>query len=442
MGGIFISHTHSDQPLANAINELIKALFGQNFPVNYSSKKELEGGIAPGDDWFRWIVTQVREVDTAFILLTPSSIQKPWVIWEAGAVAGAAFATESAEQRRVYPISYGVTGTQVPSPFARTQLISGTDPNDVLKLVDDLFERFGKNLSPIEIKRFGEKISPSIEKYISDVSRAIVRLPLVVTEAVVQEWLSRLDDFKRQQRFSEAKVLENWLDIAFGREEADKLRPLDARVHRRLGELYALAQMPSEAARQWELARQLSPRDIMLLRMLGKAFLDQKDSGKAEEILNDIETLDKDAFERNPENAALKARWYEQRGDLLGAKDVLKRAYHTNPRSYYIGDLLGQTLLRIPGCKSEAIQVYDQILKTIEDLPELNVWTYATSLTASVVLENQSGIEHALGSIANLRPTPSRQAIASIEKGIEKLEGVDEAIKKKILERLGAIVTK
>ena len=90
MSGIFVSHTHSDQALADAIATLIDALFDHRVPVNYSSKKELDGSIAPGEDWFRWIVDQVREADAAFILLTPASIQKPWVIWESGAVAGAA----------------------------------------------------------------------------------------------------------------------------------------------------------------------------------------------------------------------------------------------------------------------------------------------------------------------------------------------------------------
>jgi hypothetical protein len=47
MGGIFVSHTHSDQALADAIAVLIDVLFDHRVPVNYSSKKELDGGIAP-----------------------------------------------------------------------------------------------------------------------------------------------------------------------------------------------------------------------------------------------------------------------------------------------------------------------------------------------------------------------------------------------------------
>ncbi|MBV8094649.1 MAG: toll/interleukin-1 receptor domain-containing protein [Acetobacteraceae bacterium] len=106
MSGIFVSHTHSDQLIADALATLINALFGKTVPVNYSSKKDLEGGIAPGEDWFRWIIDQVRQTDVAIILLTPASVQKPWVIWESGAVSGAAVAT-AAERARVYPLTSG-----------------------------------------------------------------------------------------------------------------------------------------------------------------------------------------------------------------------------------------------------------------------------------------------------------------------------------------------
>ena len=54
MSGIFISHTHGDQPLSDALAALIDGLFGNQVQVSYSSKKELEGGIAPGEDWFGW----------------------------------------------------------------------------------------------------------------------------------------------------------------------------------------------------------------------------------------------------------------------------------------------------------------------------------------------------------------------------------------------------
>ncbi len=154
MAGIFVSHTHSDKPIADSFAELIKTLFGEEILVSYSSKKELEGGIHPGEEWFHWIVEQVRQTEIALILLTPASIQKPWILWEAGAVAGAAYATVT-DRARVYPVTFGIRPSEVPTPFANTQTITGTDKADVLKLTSDLLERLGKSMPTAKVVKFG-----------------------------------------------------------------------------------------------------------------------------------------------------------------------------------------------------------------------------------------------------------------------------------------------
>jgi tetratricopeptide (TPR) repeat protein len=419
MSGIFISHTHSDKPIADGLASLAGALFGDRLPVNYSSKKELEGGIAPGEDWFRWIVDQVRQSDVALILLTPASIQKPWVVWEAGAVAGAAFAT-STEQARVFPITYGIKSTDVPTPFANTQLLNGTDAADMQKLVDELLTptRFGKDFGPKDWQRVGANKEKFVNDYLGLVGPILLKLPLVITEASVQEWLGRLDDLRKEQRFSETEVMENWLDAAFGRDTQDKQRPLDLRIHRQLGELYGLAGRGSDAARQFELARQLAPRDIFLLRRLGQAYLDQKDNAKTGNVLAEIEALDKTAFERNAENAALKARWRQQTGDLNGARDTLALAFQNVPSSYYLGDRLGQVLIQL-GEVDKAKDVYKQVGRVLRELREQNVWTYATAITAALVCDDRDGARQSLDKLRELRP--SRGQLDSIERGVSNL---------------------
>src|SRR5262249_40384762 len=183
-------------PIAAAFATLVEDLFGGRVKVNYSSRKELEGGIAPGEEWFRWIVNQVRGSDIAFILVTPASIQKPWVIWEAGAVAGAAFAAEE-QKVRVIPITIGIKSSEIPSPFALTQLVNGTEESDVNKLVEELFERFKAELAPKEMRNVGVRQTAAVRSCIEDVKTALLKLPLTITEAAVQEWLGRLDDLQK-----------------------------------------------------------------------------------------------------------------------------------------------------------------------------------------------------------------------------------------------------
>lgn len=416
MYGIFISHTHSDQAIADALTALLEEVFSKAVQVNYSSRKELDGGIKPGEDWFRWIVEQVKQAEVALILLTPASIQKPWVVWEGGAVAGASFATQ-VENARVLPITFGVDSANIPTPFARTQLIDGTSDLEVVKLLDSLLERFDK-LGRRETANFGAKRAGAVKTYLARIQNILLRLPLAITEAAVQEWLGRLADLEREHRYSETHVMENWLDIAFGRDDEDKQRPFDVRVHRRLGELYAASKQPSHAARQFELARQLAPRDIFLLRLLGKAYLDLHDDVRTRQILGEIESLDANAFVNNSENAALKARFLNSSGDLLGARDVLLKAFQNIPTSYYLGDLLGQTLLHL-GDTARAKEIYQQVRRVIAELREQNLWTYATALTAALVCEDPVGVADNLRHLQAARP--SRGQLESIERGVAKL---------------------
>jgi hypothetical protein len=106
IGEIFISHTHADAEIAHALSDAIAGIFKDLLTTSYSTKKELEGGIKPGEEWFRWIVDHVRSADIAVILMTPSSTQKPWVLWEAGAVYGAGIASAEGNARKVRPLLF------------------------------------------------------------------------------------------------------------------------------------------------------------------------------------------------------------------------------------------------------------------------------------------------------------------------------------------------
>ena len=430
MGGIFISHTHSDYALADALRDLVKTLLGQTVPVHYSTEKEEGGGISFGADWFRWITDKVETADVAFIVVTPSSIQKPWVIWEAGAVSGAAFASkkppkrdpkegqkEEEEDPRVIPLIYGVSTSDLPDFFARFQTVDATAKANIEKLTYSVNERFGDRTGA-GWKRYYDARDAAIGTYLGSVEKILKDLPLLVTEASIQEWLERLNDLERGGRFSEAAVLESWMTVAFGREDEATPRPLDVRIHRRLGELYAKAGDIDRAVKQFELALRLVPRDIFILRRLGKAYLDQKNLEEADKILARIFKLDKTAFEKNVENAALKARACRAKNDFAGARDVLKPAFDFNSNSYYLGDLLGQTYITL-GDTAAAKETYTRVRRILRELGETNVWTRATGLTASIVLGDDAGLEHEIEELRDLEPT--REELRSVERGVADL---------------------
>lgn len=421
MGGIFISHAHNDQALAAALAALIEKLFAGKFPpVNFSSRKELEGSIAPGENWFRWIVEQVREADVAIILLTPNSVMKPWILWEAGAVAGAALSSEGAEtEKRLYPLTFGLDSGSIPGPFSQTQVTRATEKTEINKLIENIYELYKSQFDGSEARKFGAAQEEAVTQYLQQIELELPRLPVSVTEAAVQEWVDRLERLALEKRYSEAGVLEDWMDVAFGRETGDQDVPLDARLHRRLADIYASAGHPAKAEKQYELARLSAPRDIFVMRGLGKARLDQENYEGCRSVIEEIESLDPEAFEKNVENAALKARWQKEGGNNVGAQETLEKAYERLPESHYLGDLLGQSLITSEETE-KAQRVYRQVRDSLLKHEENNIWTAATTLTAAIVLGDMDLANTALKRIEGFSPSPGERR--SIRNGLKKID--------------------
>jgi hypothetical protein len=51
------------------------------------------GQIVPGDEWFRVITEKLKEASEYLILVTPNSVARPWMWFEAGAGWMSAHAT-------------------------------------------------------------------------------------------------------------------------------------------------------------------------------------------------------------------------------------------------------------------------------------------------------------------------------------------------------------
>lgn len=391
MPSIFISHTHGDRKIAEAIDGAISTLLGNGVvDVVYSTKRDNEGGIPHGADWFDWIVDQVKRADIALVLLTPGSVQKPWVLWEAGAVEGVAMALSSAgleeapPMRKVRPIRFNLDAHDLPSPFHRLQILNGTDPIEFGQFFKDLTTQYkGRIADPVGV---GARMHATIDAYIERVSNALLTAPLMVTEAAVSEWLVRLDEYR--SRPSEVRQLQDWLNIAFGRGGDDVDRPIDLRIHRRLGELYAslgAAEFHQHAARQFELARQLAPRDIFILRQQGSAYINTAQYDLAEKVIGQIEEFDSEAFTRSAECAALRGKLLRKQDAPDEAAKVYGAALQKNKDSYYLANLAAEASLEA-GKEDNAREFYRKSLEIIERVAEKNVWALASALNACLAL--------------------------------------------------------
>src|SRR5215470_1857988 len=87
---IFISLTRADSEIAAAIKTALREILGIKIDVHYSTNQELGVGISHGEDWLKWIADRIRSCDFALLLITPNSARKPWIMWESGALYGAA----------------------------------------------------------------------------------------------------------------------------------------------------------------------------------------------------------------------------------------------------------------------------------------------------------------------------------------------------------------
>lgn len=115
MASVFVSHSHKDADLASAVKELIRYILDSEVTVDYPSDTALGEGIPVGTNWLDWIMGRVRECDVALMILSPESLSRPWLMWDAGAVSGVPKAQDS--DRRIIPLLYRVNSEDVPGPL-------------------------------------------------------------------------------------------------------------------------------------------------------------------------------------------------------------------------------------------------------------------------------------------------------------------------------------
>ena len=362
----------------------------------------------------------MKSADFAVILVTPSSAQAPWVLWEAGAVYGSGIASSDRDARKVRPLVFKLSDSQVPPPLAGLQCVEGDDAASMTSFLEDLINEFGEKVGLPQALSYQKKVGKEIERYLARVNLALADSPLLPDEALIQEWCERLDQLEEDGRMSEVGQLHDWLNLTFGRGPGGLPPALDLRIHRRLASCYRAAKQPNEAVQQFDLALKFAPRDIFLLRGQGLACLDAGDLTAVNRVVERIRVLDPKAFVRNAECATLLGKLQRKQGKLSAAAETYKIALDNNPRSYYLADVLGQALLEL-NRKDEACEAYRQAMEILDRLAERNLWMYATLVTASLVLGHVERAMGHLADIAALNPKPSPDDLDRIEEGFERV---------------------
>ena len=131
---VFICHDSRDAELAEAFSKLLKSVSAGMLKCFRSSDKKGNEGFQFGDEWYNRLMEKLQSATEVVCLFTQRSIDRPWILYEAG-VAKAKLTS------RVRAIGFGVPLTKLQTgPFFHFQNLENTE-RDLSKLVRELTQR-------------------------------------------------------------------------------------------------------------------------------------------------------------------------------------------------------------------------------------------------------------------------------------------------------------
>jgi hypothetical protein len=131
---VFISHDSRDAELAEAFSKLLKSVSAGMLKCFRSSDKKGSEGFQFGDEWYNRLMEKLQSATEVVCLFTQRSIDRPWILYEAG-VAKAKL------ESRVRAIAFGVPLTKLQTgPFFHFQNLENTE-EALRKLVRELAQR-------------------------------------------------------------------------------------------------------------------------------------------------------------------------------------------------------------------------------------------------------------------------------------------------------------
>jgi hypothetical protein len=85
---VFISHDTRDADLADAFSKLLHGATAGMLKSFRSSDKSGTQGLEYGSEWYSEIMRRIDEASDVVCLLTPRSLERPWILYEAGVAKG------------------------------------------------------------------------------------------------------------------------------------------------------------------------------------------------------------------------------------------------------------------------------------------------------------------------------------------------------------------
>jgi hypothetical protein len=152
---IFVSHDSRDAGLAEAFSKLLGSVSAGMLKSFRSSDKRGTEGIEFGTEWYPEVMSKIDSASDVVCLLTPRSLERPWILYEAGVAKGKM-------NTPVYGVAIGISLSKAASgPFAQFQNC-GDDADSLTKLVMQLMCRVSgaepdKDTVKLQVEGFKQK---------------------------------------------------------------------------------------------------------------------------------------------------------------------------------------------------------------------------------------------------------------------------------------------
>jgi len=131
---IFISHDSRDAELAEAFSKLLRSVSAGMLKSFRSSDKKGKEGIEFGDEWYKRLMERLDSASEVVCLFTERSIERPWILYEAGVAKGKL-------NKPVLGLALGVSLNAVSTgPFFQFQN-SDDSEDSLIKLLKQLADR-------------------------------------------------------------------------------------------------------------------------------------------------------------------------------------------------------------------------------------------------------------------------------------------------------------
>jgi hypothetical protein len=142
--GIFISHIGEERPLALRFQQLLEAALSPKPPVFVSSDYD---SIKSGEEWYRAILDGLRRSQAVITLLSPQSVGRRWINFEAGFGLG--------QESQVMPVVWrGLPKEDVGLPLGLRHIRELSDKDECAALLRHLAALFHLKVNEAAIPEF------------------------------------------------------------------------------------------------------------------------------------------------------------------------------------------------------------------------------------------------------------------------------------------------